>query len=428
MFWLIETQEQFEELKYRVGKEVFIELVRKHPEIHPGIFAPISLYIRNIDQNQERGYLVNFSHPEALSCDILQIKELLKGIEKIYVVDKKAFNHFYFGQNVVGIGLGEDIDMKPTAAHQHYSQKYNHHPELNSIIPIVKHFEHCETLFQNCLPIINKYEYNQYNQEISDVFWFIERNGLKVNSAFERYFPLERPFLSKYGNYIFTQYNLDTLTGRPSNAFNTVNFAALNKESGCRSVFIPRNDFLLEIDLTAYHPTLISKLVNYQSPTGDIYEDFAKQYSLSREEAKILVFKQLYGNIFDQYKDFEFFKLTREYVTETWKKFQTEGYIEKIISKQKFFSKDLENMNPQKLFNYLIQSYETEYNVGLLKEILTVLNKQDTKVILYTYDAILLDASKQDKEYIKEILNIFQEHNLKIKVTYGPDYDSIKTL
>jgi hypothetical protein len=33
---------------------------------------------------------------------------------------------------------------------------------------------------------IEKYEYNQYKQDILDVFWFIERNGLKVNSAFEK--------------------------------------------------------------------------------------------------------------------------------------------------------------------------------------------------------------------------------------------------
>jgi hypothetical protein len=35
MFWLIETQEQFEEFKHHVGREVFALPVNKHPEIHP---------------------------------------------------------------------------------------------------------------------------------------------------------------------------------------------------------------------------------------------------------------------------------------------------------------------------------------------------------------------------------------------------------
>lgn len=299
---------------------------------------------------------------------------------------------------------------------------------LNSIIPIVKHFEQCEALYQAYKSVIEKYEYNQYRQDISDVFWFIERNGLKVNSAFERYFPLERPFLNRYKDWTFTQYNLNTLTGRPSNAFNTINFAALNKENGCRSVFIPRNDFLLEIDLTAYHPTLISKLVGYKSPTGDIYEDFAKEFSMDRSEAKNLVFRQLYGNIYEQYQDFEFFKLTKEFISGLWGKFMKEGKVTGFISGQVFEAKNLENMNPQKLFNYLIQNLETANNVALLKDILYIINNRDTKIILYTYDAFLFDFSKQDKEQLNMILNLFEEKELKIKLTYGPDYDSTRDL
>ena len=76
----------------------------------------------------------------------------------------------------------------------------------------------------------------------------------------------------------------------------------------------------MEIDLVAYHPTLISKIVNYQSPTGDIYEDFGQVYGMDRKEAKGLVFKQLYGNIFDQYKDFEFFKLTTQFIDKLMEK------------------------------------------------------------------------------------------------------------
>jgi hypothetical protein len=251
---------------------------------------------------------------------------------------------------------------------------------------------------------------------------------LKVNSAFERYFELKRPFLSRYNSYTFSQYNLNTTTGRPSNTFNSLNFAALPKENGSRSVFIPRNDFLLEIDLTAYHPTLIGQMVGYDSPTGDIYEDFAAKYGINRAEAKSLVFKQLYGHIFDQYKDFEFFQLTQKLIEEIWNTFSKTGkYI--VQETGKVFKKDdLPNMNPQKLFNYIIQHWETYSNVAILKEIIYIINNKETKLVLYTYDAFLLDVSKQDKEEIKRILQVFNDKNLKIKTSYGPDYDTLQPL
>ena len=36
----------------------------------------------------------------------------------------------------------------------------------------------------------------------------------------------------------YTEYNLYTSTGRPSNKFGGVNFAALNKEDGSRNSFV----------------------------------------------------------------------------------------------------------------------------------------------------------------------------------------------
>jgi hypothetical protein len=296
------------------------------------------------------------------------------------------------------------------------------------VIPIVKHFEECESIFQQYLPVINKYQPNTYYDDLSNVFWFIEKNGLKVNSAFERYFELKRPFLSRYNDYTFTQYNLNTTTGRPSNTFNNLNFAALPKDSGARSVFIPRNDFLLEIDLTAYHPTLIGQMVGYESPTGDIYEDFADKYGMDRTEAKNLVFKQLYGNVFDQYKDFEFFQLTTQLINNIWIEFSTKGKYTVQETGKVFKDSELQNMNPQKLFNYIIQHWETLNNVALLKNIHYILNGGKSKIVLYVYDAFLIDTAKEDKERIRAILDVFKQAKLKIKTSYGSDYNSLQSL
>jgi hypothetical protein len=184
----------------------------------------------------------------------------------------------------------------------------------------------------------------------------------------------------------------------------------------------------MELDLTAYHPTLIAQKIGYESKTGDIYQDFADEFGMDRAEAKNLVFKQLYGHIFDQYKDFEFFKLTQNLIQEYWKVFENKGKVVIPETGKVFLKKDLGVMNPQKLFNYIIQHTETFNNVAILKEMFYLLNNRASKVILYTYDAVLIDAAKEDKEIIKQILNIFEQKQLKIKISYGTDYNNLSSL
>lgn len=427
MFWLIETSDQFKRLSEEGSGEYFMLPVYRHPEIHPAIYAPLFLYVHDI--KDQKDYIINFFHSQALAIDILLVKEWVKTLDIIYTPDRKAFSHFCYNPNTRDLNLVEIPEIKKTNhTVNQYSQRFYEDPDLNNIIPIVKHLEQCQEIYQAYSNIINKYQPNPYHEDFSDVFWFIERNGIKVNSAFERYFELKRPFLSLMNTWVFSQYNLNTTTGRPSNTFNSLNFAALNKENGCRSVFIPRNDFLMELDLTAYHPTLIAQKVGYESKTGDIYQDFADEFNMDRSEAKNLVFKQLYGHVFDQYKDFEFFKLTQNLIQEYWKVFENKGKIVIPETGKVFLKKELGEMNPQKLFNYIIQHTETFNNVAILKEMFYLLNSRASKVILYTYDAVLIDAAKEDKEIIRQILDIFERKQLKVKISYGRDYNNLSSL
>ena len=93
-------------------------------------------------------------------------------------------------------------------------------------------------------------------------------------------------FNKDWGDKVYTQYNYRTTTTRPSNRFGGVNFAALNKDNGCRKTFIPENDKLLEIDISAYHPTLASSLIHYTFDDGDIHKSFAKMYGSGLSESQ----------------------------------------------------------------------------------------------------------------------------------------------
>ena len=422
MFWLVETDSQFEELSLNSPKELLAIPIHKHPEQHPGIYTPLCLYLKNIETEED--FLINFYHSEAMQIEHTKVLKWLTTIETIYTLDRKAFNYFYHGRNTCTL---PQIKHDTSQAINYFSRRHYNDADLGNIIPIVKHFEDCQVQAKGLEKVISTFECDEFKKDTEDIFWNIERNGLKVSDTIGEHFKIERPCLSLINDYILTQYNLKNITGRPSNNFNSINFAALNKENGCRSVFVPRNDLFMEIDLVSYHPTLISKLVGYESATGDIYEDFGKVYGLDRKESKSLVFKQLYGNIFKEYEDFEFFKLTSRYIDKTWKKYQDQGYIEGIHKKYTFRREDLPNMNPQKLFNYLIQNYETVNNIMLLKDILKMLEGRSSKVVLYTYDAFLLDLSKEDKDVLRRIVELFEENGLRITMNVGKNYNTLES-
>ena len=61
-------------------------------------------------------------------------------------------------------------------------------------------------------------------------------------------------------------------------------------------------------------------------------------------------------------------------------------------------------MNRNKVFNYLIQAYETESNIKKILLIQDYLLKKKTKLVLYGYDSFLFDFSNQDGvETLREI-------------------------
>ena len=83
-------------------------------------------------------------------------------------------------------------------------------------------------------------------------------------------------------------------------------------------------------------------------------------------------------------------------------------------------------MGAQKIFNYLLQHLETANNVRILGEVIRLLKNKKTKLVLYTYDAFLLDKDNEEDDTLKSIYEVFNKRNLNIKVSYGRDYDSLQ--
>jgi hypothetical protein len=418
VFWLIENKGQFETFKNRNVKEAFVEIIPYSPFIHPAENSICCIYIRPIQDY--KGYIFPIYHTE-VEEKLFEDKVflLIKNLEKIYCRDKKEFLHYFPLKQLIDITLTSPTYIQFTPAHEFLYHKYPQKQDINTIVPIVKHYEYCEALFEELEHLIDKPVNKFYNDKVSWVFNGIERAGLFVdNTLYNDYFDKDIN-----GCVVYTQYNIKTLTTRPSNNFNGINYAALNKENGCRKAFRARNSKLVEFDITAYHPTLLSRLVGYDFGDKDIYSHFAEIYRLDRQEAKKLTLQQLYGGILPQYKDLEFFKKVQAYVDDLWGTFQHQGFIKCPISGYEYYKDKLENMNPQKLLNYVLQNLETSFNVRILWDIFKILKNKNTRIVLYTYDSFLFDWDKEEPQVIQDIHQVFIKHKLTIKVTHGNSYD-----
>ena len=106
-----------------------------------------------------------------------------------------------------------------------------------------------------------------------------------------------------------------------------------------------------------------------------------------------------------------------------WEAFNNSGEVIVPISGYCFKSQALENMNPQKLFNYMLQNVESAVNAYILVDIHKLLKGKKTKIVLYTYDSFLFELGENEEDIEIEIEKIFEKYKLTTKTKKGYDYD-----
>ena len=420
MYWLVETEEQIDYLLNRGFGEAYMEVIPISHNQHPAINDVSLVYYR--PTNDTKGYMICVNHSEGLSVNKTRVNELLEQTKKLWTLDKKDTLFYFPLKSLLDVNLiSPTYIQEPTAAHSILEQRYNNKQDLNRIVPIVKHYERSETTYNAIKHKFNEVllpHFEFYNKWATLAFFGIERNGIKIDKdEFKKHFDRD-----PQDEFVFTSYNLKTLTTRPSNKYDGINYAALNKENGCRKSFIPRNDVFVEYDISAYHPTLSGHLIDFDFGDDDIHKTFASMYGVDYKKAKELTFKQLYGGVFKEYEHLEYFKKIKLYIDELWDNFTENGWIESPISGYQFNEDELDNMNPQKLFNYVLQNLETATNIRILIELHKLLRGKKSKIVLYTYDSFLFDLDESE-DLIKEIEQVFKKYKVNVKSSYGRNYD-----
>jgi len=440
----VESDQEFELLKKTIasGDSFWIPMY-SDPYRHYMQNDISFIYIYSI--SEQRDYIVSFRHTDCISLQIERLTEL-QSSHDIFVLAKKRFCNFYSNRCIDADFVAWwqthrplPLDDTNTSAHESWNRWWYNETNTHDWLPITKHIERCiamrSAFMQSYATFDKTEEFERYEALVIDGLYAIENVSLQVDkNIFNDKFKAQ---VSQPRTY--SEYNPYTITGRPSNKHAGVNYAALNKEDGSRSAFVSRFDrgILLEMDFDAYHVRLIADMIDYDLPAGSVHTYFGKQYFNANElteqqyeESKQITFRLLYGGIDDDFAQIPFFGQVRSYLRKTWNEFKTNGVVCTPIMNRPMYQSQLPDMNPNKLFNYILQASETEHNMLVIDKVLALLQDYRSEMVLYTYDSLLFDFNLTDGGSLvtKLVDTISSNGAFPVKIKGGSDYHNMATM
>ena len=378
------------------------------------------LYFRKSDG--EDG-IINFNHIDAKKLEKFDISKIVH--ENTLVLDNRYLNTIgldyewvYFEENGKPFIFNEVVESV-------YRGYRNDFKELNDCVPLMKWYEVLKTI----PTISNIREWDRKYTTAITTLGRLEGAGVKVvEENFIDSFGVSSQYIKRSG-IVYTQYNPYTTTGRPSNRHLNVNYSALNKSDGSRECFISRhhNGTLIQFDYESYHIRLIAKMIGYQFPKGETaHQHLANLYGCDYETAKKVTFTYLYGGLDDNARGIPFFQKVDIYIKKLYQTFVISGKLTTLLYKREIPFNRIEGANEQKVFNYLLQSLETEINYMKIGEVLEYLSGKMSKMVLYTYDAFVIDTHPTEREnLLNDIREIMEKGGFPVRCEEGDNYSNL---
>ena len=432
---IVENQQEIQQfLEYWNNQQSTIIPIWEDLERHPMNNGVSFLYVKFT----ELDFILPFNHND---CEKLEINLSESRMAK-WVWNKKGFlqtniqvqnikdvqTYLFFDQNKI-----YDFQSKLEPLTNFY-YRLGIRDDLGKSIPIMKWGEVLKGIVDEWGTLFP--QSNNYHKQVvtSKTSWVeqtmipilsdIERSGIGVDrEKFLDRWPQNEKHIYKHpqGDVVYTEYNPYTITSRPSNRHGGINFGALNKKDGSRECFIPPEDTLfLQFDYDAYHVRIIGKMIGYDLPKTSVHQWLADQYGCSYDDSKGRTFKILYGGVSDEDKKIPFFKKVDDFIQLLWRTAQKTGIIQ--TPKRRIPLEWVEQPNGQKVFNYLLQSMETEFNIEAMKK----LKENDLPLpSLYTYDSFLFEFDNSELETIKKVKSVLESFGFPVKADWGSDYGKV---
>jgi len=359
---------------------------------------------------------INYSHPDAPTST----REDITFADTTLILNKK------FALNI-GIRGGIDMDSYllyyfdytiPLSSFycdtiNSYHRKHRNSKNLNRIVPYSKLME---SIGNFCDHVIRLYKPDRI---ASDCVSF-------CNDYVDAFYGLDKSIVIIDDIHRRQHYTWNTATTRPSNHWDRLNFYAINKGDGSRDRLKTQfdNGTLVQFDFNAFHVNLLANYVGFsfdKYPYEQLRDEIHPEMSIN--DMKRYVFKNLYGGISDDMKRHQFFSLVQDVIDAKYSEYSTHFCMKSWRYGKRF--RDIQDANPNKVFNYFLQSMETEWNVPIIIRILKLFGELESKFLMYLWDAFLFDIHPNEKWVIPEISSILGDVGMKLKITSGGDFGNL---
>ena len=385
---------------------------------HQSESAVVGMYFLFNDRTEK---YINFTHPDELETDIhlMDIKLNPKSLvfnKKAMIyhgftdgIDLNSYLHYYTGDHI------NPREFYPKGM-EVLMNKFYRVEDLSHIVPLANQLDYAKKIAQYVFKFYREHTISQqcieYCNDFINVFHQIEKHDILAGEELKKQ------------NYMWY-----TATSRPSNAWDGFNFSAMNKKDGSRDKIRSRFEGgkIVQFDYDAFHIKLLAKILEYKFE-GHPYEQIQEELGMDidYDDFKSKVFQNIYGTITPEFMKHPFFQSIQAMIDEFYEQYQTEGMVKSWFYEKLF--RGIQDATPNKVFNYVLQSLETEYNVRKIKTILPHLDGKQSVFMLYLYDAFVFDIHPDEMGLVNILQKAFETDNMSIKIYAGDDFGAIKRI
>lgn len=444
---IVESINDFHEflMKFKKCKSTVVPIM-SDTKTHPAVNRLCVLFV--VMEN-EGNYVIPFEHSEARNIPSNMVS-LLESDNMVYTPSKKILSHLipeladhlidlkgleYFA---TGDCLPEERFYTPYMRHMY--GYFRETENLNKIIPIMQLVKFCEDYSKHLHKFTQEIQkgFTFHNDTVIPACTFMETSGIYVDSSLFSKFYGERSNSLIHKGLVYSEYNPYTTTGRVTNRFGGINFAAIDKKNGVREAYTSRfkKGRIVLIDFDSFHLRLIAEMIKYELPSEPFHEHLGKQYfqtsSLTPEqydEGKQITFRYLYSEKCEGEK-YPFFAKVYEFRDKLWESIQQHKEYTMPHTGRVIYLNRIESPSAAKVFNYCLQLRETEVAMYSVNRLRRVYDNYNSKVILYTYDSIMIDYDLNDgKELLVESVNALEnDGRYPVKIYVGANYNDLSNV